>query len=110
MGGNACILAEARTLVGRAASELAWFSGLCRGSSLAADLGTITRSDGSNQVTYKGHPLYYYLGDYGPGSTAGQGNDGFGAKWWVVAPSESPITVGSSTGATSSDGSSRGGG
>lgn len=59
----------------------------------AADLGTITRSDGSKQVTYLGHPLYFFAGDSGPGQTNGQGNDGFGAKWWLVAPAGTKITV-----------------
>jgi predicted lipoprotein with Yx(FWY)xxD motif len=60
----------------------------------AADLGTITRSDGSKQVTYKGHPLYYFAVDTGPGTTKGQGSDSFGAKWWLVAPSGAAITGG----------------
>jgi predicted lipoprotein with Yx(FWY)xxD motif len=58
----------------------------------AADLGTITRSDGSEQVTYNGHPLYYYAGDTGPGMDNGQGLNGFGAVWWLVAPSGASIT------------------
>jgi predicted lipoprotein with Yx(FWY)xxD motif len=62
------------------------------GGAKASDLGTITRSDGSKQVTYDGHPLYYYVGDSGPGQTNGQGSDGFGAKWWLVAPSGVKIT------------------
>jgi predicted lipoprotein with Yx(FWY)xxD motif len=48
-------------------------------------LGTTTRSDGSREVTYAGHPLYYYAGDTGPGQTTGQGSDGFGSPWWVVS-------------------------
>jgi len=66
----------------------------------AADLGTITRSDGTKQVTYLGHPLYYFAGDSGPGQTNGQGSDSFGAKWWLVAPAGTKITVAdSATGA-----------
>jgi predicted lipoprotein with Yx(FWY)xxD motif len=64
------------------------------GSAKANDLGTITRSDGTKQVTYATHPLYYYVGDTGPGQTNGQGSDAFGAKWWLVAPSGSQITSG----------------
>ena len=58
-----------------------------------ADLGTITRSDGTKQVTYDGHPLYYFAGDTGPAQTTGQGNDDFGAKWWLVDPAGTKITV-----------------
>jgi len=73
----------------------------------AADLGTTRRSDGSEEVTYNGHPLYYFVGDKSAGQTTGQGSDSFGAKWWLVATSGSPITSGtSSSGGASSGGSS----
>ena len=76
------------------------------GSAKASDLGTITRSDGSKQVTYDGHPLYYFSGDSGPGTATGQGSDGFGAKWWLVAPTGSDVTASvSSFTASSSSGS-----
>jgi predicted lipoprotein with Yx(FWY)xxD motif len=57
------------------------------GAAIAKDLGTTKRSDGSTQVTYAGHPLYYYAGDTAPGQTNGQGSSDFGATWWLVAPS-----------------------
>jgi predicted lipoprotein with Yx(FWY)xxD motif len=63
------------------------------GSAKPGNLGTITRSDGTKQVTYDGHPLYYYSGDSGAGTAAGQGSDTFGAKWWLVAPSGSDVTA-----------------
>ena len=63
------------------------------GGAQASDLGTITRSDGTKQATYDGHPLYYFVGDSGPGQTAGQGSDNFGAKWWLVGPSGAKITA-----------------
>ena len=63
------------------------------GSAKASDLGTITRSDGTKQVTYDGHPLYYYAGDSGSGMASGQGSDSFGAKWWLVSPSGSDVTA-----------------
>ena len=43
----------------------------------ASSFGTITRSDGSRQTTYKGLPLYLYAGDSKPGQTNGQGVGGF---------------------------------
>jgi predicted lipoprotein with Yx(FWY)xxD motif len=55
-------------------------------------LGTSIRGDGGGtQVTYHGHPLYYYAGDDRPGDTVGQGLNQFGAKWYVVAPSGTKI-------------------
>jgi predicted lipoprotein with Yx(FWY)xxD motif len=68
-------------------------SATASGGAKASDLGTITRSDGSKQVTYDGHPLYYFSGDSGPGAATGQGSDGFGAKWWLVAPTGSDVTA-----------------
>jgi predicted lipoprotein with Yx(FWY)xxD motif len=51
----------------------------------ASLLGTSKRSDGT-QVTYAGHPLYYFAGDTAAGQTTGQGSAAFGAPWWVVSP------------------------
>jgi predicted lipoprotein with Yx(FWY)xxD motif len=62
-------------------------------SAVSSDLGTITRSDGTKQVTYDGHPLYYFDGDSGSGQANGQGSDAFGAKWWLVAPSGTDVTA-----------------
>jgi len=80
------------------------------GSAVASDLGTITRSDGTKQVTYEGHPLYYFAGDSGAGMASGQGSDGFGAKWWLVSPAGADVTasVTSFTPGSSSGGSSGG--
>jgi predicted lipoprotein with Yx(FWY)xxD motif len=61
------------------------------GGALAADLGTTTRSDGTKQVTYKGHPLYYYVTDQQSGETTGEGVNSFGAPWYVLAPTGKQI-------------------
>ncbi|GAA0654483.1 hypothetical protein GCM10010193_00810 [Kitasatospora atroaurantiaca] len=47
-------------------------------------LGTTKRADGSTEVVYKGHPLYYYVGDAKPGDTNGQELNQFGAEWYVL--------------------------
>jgi predicted lipoprotein with Yx(FWY)xxD motif len=54
-------------------------------------LGTVHRSDGTTQVTYNGHPLYYFQGDMNPGSDHGQGLQAFGADWYVVGANGSKI-------------------
>src|SRR3954452_17393080 len=60
------------------------------GSGLTASMvGTATRSDGSKQVTYNGHPLYLYVGDQKAGDTNGQGVNAFGALWYAVSPAGS---------------------
>jgi predicted lipoprotein with Yx(FWY)xxD motif len=48
-----------------------------------ADLGTTTRTDGTKQVTYGGHPLYYFAGDTAAGQTKGQG---VGKVWFLIGP------------------------
>jgi predicted lipoprotein with Yx(FWY)xxD motif len=50
---------------------------------LQNDLGTTTRTDGTKQVTYGGHPLYYFAGDTAPGQTKGQG---VGGVWFLIGP------------------------
>lgn len=52
----------------------------------ASLLGTTRRKDGKLEVTYNGHPLYYWVGDHKPGQTTGQGIDQFGGPWWVLSP------------------------
>lgn len=54
-------------------------------------LGTITRDDGSVQVTYNGWPLYLFADDMAPGDTNGQGvEDEFGL-WFLVSPTGTAI-------------------
>lgn len=57
----------------------------------SALIGLIRRSDGTSQVTYRGHPLYYYEGDRRPGQVLCQGVDQFGGIWYVIAPSGAAI-------------------
>jgi predicted lipoprotein with Yx(FWY)xxD motif len=48
-------------------------------------LGTTRRSDGTLQVTYAKHPLYYFKGDTNPGQIKCQNVSNFGGLWLVVA-------------------------
>jgi predicted lipoprotein with Yx(FWY)xxD motif len=57
----------------------------------ASLLGTTKRKDGKLQVTYGGHPLYYFVTDRKPGQTTGQGLNQFGGPWWVVSPAGKEI-------------------
>ncbi|OLC27275.1 MAG: hypothetical protein AUG06_04510 [Actinobacteria bacterium 13_1_20CM_2_65_11] len=57
----------------------------------ASLLGTSKRTDGKTQVTYAGHPLYYFVNDKKAGDTTGQGVNGFGGLWWVLSPSGAAI-------------------
>ena len=57
----------------------------------AALLGTTKRKDGKLEVTYNGHPLYFFVSDRKPGQTTGQGVKQFGAPWWVLSPTGKEI-------------------
>jgi predicted lipoprotein with Yx(FWY)xxD motif len=54
-------------------------------------LGTTRRRDGSLQVTYAGHPLYYFTGDKKPGQITCQNVSSFGGRWYVVDPNGKPV-------------------
>jgi predicted lipoprotein with Yx(FWY)xxD motif len=73
----------------------------------ASKLGTFTRSDGTQQVTYNGHPLYLFANDTKAGQTNGQGVTAFGAAWFALTPSG---TQASAPVSTSGGGGSGGGG
>jgi predicted lipoprotein with Yx(FWY)xxD motif len=52
---------------------------------VASKLGTTKRKDGHSELTYNGHPLYYYAGDQKAGDTTGEGLNQFGAPWDVLS-------------------------
>ncbi len=70
------------------------------GSGVTGKLGTITRSDGSMQATYNGHPLYTYVADTAPGQNKGNGLNASGGVWHEVtvsggaAPAQSSASTG----------------
>jgi predicted lipoprotein with Yx(FWY)xxD motif len=53
------------------------------GAGVSGKIATITRDDGTKQVTYNGKPVYYFAGDSAAGQTNGQGVAGL---WTVAAP------------------------
>jgi predicted lipoprotein with Yx(FWY)xxD motif len=62
------------------------------GGADAAQIGMATGTGGGTQITYNGHPLYYYVGDHQPGQVLGQGLNQFGARWYVLAATGGAIT------------------
>jgi len=62
-------------------------------------LGVTMRKDGKHQVTYAGHPLYFFVKDTKPGQTLGQNLDFFGGEWYVLAASGRKIEKKASTAA-----------
>jgi predicted lipoprotein with Yx(FWY)xxD motif len=78
------------------ACAAAWPPVLTDGDPVAAGaakqslLGTTTRDDGSEQVTYDGQPLYYYAHE-GPGQVLCHNVSEFGGLWLVVGPDGSAL-------------------
>jgi predicted lipoprotein with Yx(FWY)xxD motif len=57
------------------------------GQGLPGRVGTIKRTDGSEQLTYNGHPLYTYIGDTAPGQARGNNLNLNGGLWHEVPAS-----------------------
>ena len=57
------------------------------GRGLPGQVATITRTGGSRQLTYNGHPLYTYIGDSAPGQARGNNLDLNGGLWHEVPAS-----------------------
>jgi predicted lipoprotein with Yx(FWY)xxD motif len=70
------------------------------GHGVTGTLAVITRSDGTKQATWNGHPLYTYLGDTAPGMAKGNGLNLSGGVWHDIvisgaaAPAASPSSSG----------------
>jgi predicted lipoprotein with Yx(FWY)xxD motif len=64
---------------------------LARTGAKARLLGTTHRRDGRTQVTYAGHPLYYFVQDTKPGQTNGEGLTGFGGRWDPLSAAGKPV-------------------
>ena len=61
------------------------------GEGVSSDmLNAIDRGDGTQQVTYNGHPLYTYAGDGNPGDANGHE---VGGVWFVVSPKGEAATA-----------------
>ncbi len=74
------------------------------GSGVTGTLGTITRSDGTTQATYDGHPLYTYAGDSAPGQAGGNGKNLSGGVWWEMEVSGATPAAGAGASPTSGGG------
>jgi len=72
------------------------------GSGVTGTLGTITRSDGTTQATYDGHPLYTYAGDTAPGQAKGNGLNASGGLWYEMTVSGATPAAGAGASASAS--------
>ena len=57
---------------------------------IAGTLSVVERTDGEHQVTFNGHPLYFYTGDQAVGDYNGNGNN---EAWWIVSLNQSAVQV-----------------
>ena len=69
-------------------------------SGVTGTLGTITRSDGTTQVTYDGHPLYTFVKDTVPGQATGNGLNLSGGVWHEMTVSGATPAAGASASAS----------
>ena len=74
---------------------------------VTAALGVTRSTGGAEMLTAAGWPLYTFAKDTGAGQVHGQGIQGFGGTWYVVAPSGQPVKAPPTT---DGGGGSRGGG
>ena len=65
-----------------------------------ASVGSTQRSDGTQQLTVGGHPIYTFAGDTAPGQTNGQGITLNGGLWTVLSPKGAPVAAGSESSET----------
>jgi predicted lipoprotein with Yx(FWY)xxD motif len=74
-------------------------TGPVTGAGVTGTFGTITRTDGSVQATFDGHPLYTFAGDTAPGQNKGNGLNAAGGLWHEITTSGTAPAGGSSSGA-----------
>ncbi len=79
------------------------------GPGVSGKLTTFKRDDGTTQVAYDGHPLYYFAQDASPGDVNGNGSTAFGAEWYAITPDGKPAE-GSEGGEEGSSTTTSGGG
>jgi predicted lipoprotein with Yx(FWY)xxD motif len=79
------------------------------GSGLAqADFAVATRPDGTKQVTYFGHPIYFFAQDTAAGDKKGDGLADGGGKWYATTPKQADELKPGGGSASSSSSSSPG--
>jgi predicted lipoprotein with Yx(FWY)xxD motif len=57
-------------------------------------VGHAAQADGTIQLTYAGHRVYLFAHDTAPGSTSGQGLQGFGGRWDVLTATGQELITG----------------
>ncbi|MCU1578620.1 MAG: hypothetical protein JWP19_824 [Rhodoglobus sp.] len=62
---------------------------------ITGTVGTIVGTDGGNQITINGRPIYTYTPDAAAGDVTGQG---FGGVWWVVSPAGDEVKTAAGSG------------
>ena len=78
------------------------------GTAKTADLGLVSRGS-FKQVTYNGHPVYYFVSDRKPGQVLGQRKVLNGRDWYVISASGAAMTASASSGSGPSSSSGSGG-